>query len=412
MKELQRVLILSVSAGMGHFQAALALKKAFSETRPDVEVAIVDTFRYVNPFLDKVLFGTYIEMLKITPVVYGYLYHLAEKGQPLSGAGKEEFNRILNRLAAPKLIRLLQDFRPQAVVCTHPFPVGILDQLKGQGYFSSPVVATLTDFTVHPFWVFSRVDLFTVAAPELKLPFQEYGIHLEKVFPVGIPINTCFSAPVDGAAVRHRLGLRPDLPTALIIGGGLGMGPLADIVKALGNNFATLQMIVVAGSNSSLKARLERVSSSLQSPVKVLGFVENIHELMSASDFLVGKAGGLTCAEALAKGLPIFVVDPLPGQEVRNAEFLTGRGAAVQTNGVRELVQKVAGCMREPALLQKMAQRARELGKPLAAREAARLIVRLAEQKSAAGSLRQIGGVDGDGFSRSRGCRQEAGRSV
>ncbi|MBC7324939.1 MAG: glycosyltransferase [Moorella sp. (in: Bacteria)] len=202
------------------------------------------------------------------------------------------------------------------------------------------------------------------------------------------------------------------MPTALIIGGGLGMGPLADIVKALGNNFATLQMIVVAGSNSSLKARLERVSSSLQSPVKVLGFVENIHELMSASDFLVGKAGGLTCAEALAKGLPIFVVDPLPGQEVRNAEFLTGRGAAVQTNGVRELVQKVAGCMREPALLQKMAQRARELGKPLAAREVARLIVRLAEQKSAAGSLRQIGGVDGDGFSRSRGCRQEAGRSV
>jgi len=378
MPELERVLILSVSAGMGHLQAALAMKKAFHERRPDLEVTILDTFRYINPFLDKVLFGTYIEMLKITPVVYGYLYHLAEKGQPFSEAGKEEFNRILNRLAAPKLIRFLNEFQPQVVVCTHPFPVGILASLKQRGCLSSPVAATLTDFTVHPFWIFSGVDLFTVAAPELRSSFAEYGIGLEKVHAVGIPINTCFAGSVERSGVQKRLGLNPSLPTALIIGGGLGMGPLAEIVKALGSSPGKLQMIVVTGNNNSLKAKLERMLPGLRNPVKVLGFVDNIHELMAASDFMVGKAGGLTCAEALARGLPIFIVDPLPGQEVRNAEFLTGQGVALQIDNVQELVQKVEKCLRGPERLQIMAERARRLGKPLAARDAARLIEALA----------------------------------
>lgn len=375
MTQLKRVLILSVSAtGMGHLQAALAIKKAFHERRPDLEVIILDTFRYINPFLDKVLFGTYIEMLKITPVVYGYLYRLVEKGQPFSGAGKEEFNRILNRLAAPKLIRFLNEFQPQVIVCTHPFPVGILASLKQRGCLASPVAATLTDFTVHPFWIFSGVDLFTVAAPELRPSFAEYGIGLEKVHAVGIPINTCFAGSVERSGVQNRLGLNPSLPTALVVGGGLGMGPLAEIVKALGNSPGKLQMIVVTGNNNSLKAKLERMLPGLRNPVKVLGFVNNIHELMAASDFLVGKAGGLTCAEALARGLPIFIVDPLPGQEVRNASFLTGQGVARQAGTVRELVQEVEECLRRPERLQRMAERARRLGKPLAARDAARLI--------------------------------------
>lgn len=374
MPELQRILILSVSAGLGHLQAAQAVKKAFELERPQVEVAILDTFRYINPFLDKVMFGTYIEMLKFTPVVYGYLYQLAEKGQPLSETGKEEFNRLLNRLAAPKLVRFLKDFRPQAVVCTHPFPAGILDCLKREGHFSLPVAATITDFTVHSFWIFPGVDLFTVAAEDLQPAFIAYGIDPQKVHPVGIPISPCFSAPPERPAVHKKLGLDPALPTALVVGGGLGMGPLADIVRALGNTERPLQLIVVTGNNNSLRAKLEKMAPGLKNPVRVLGFVNNVPELMGASDFLVGKAGGLTCAEALAAGLPIFVVDPLPGQEVRNADFLCGKGAAFRLDGVRELVQQTEEILGSPEKLRAMAEKAKRLGKPFAARDAARLI--------------------------------------
>jgi processive 1,2-diacylglycerol beta-glucosyltransferase len=372
--ELERVLILSVSAGMGHFQAALAIKKAFQEIRPDVQVSILDTFRYVNPFLDKIIFGTYIEMLKTTPVIYKHLYNLAEKEQPFSKAGKKELNKLFNKLAAPKLIRLLNSYRPQVVVCTHPFPVGIVDKLKQQGYLSSPVVATLTDFTVHPFWVFPRVDLFTVAAPELQISFREHEISQDRVHALGIPINTCFSTSLDKAIVCHKLGFKPDLPTVLIIGGGLGMGPLENIVKTLGKNLGTLQMIIVTGNNDSLKAKLEQVRASLKNPLRILGFVDNIHELMAAADLMVGKAGGLTCAEALASGLPIFVVAPIPGQEVRNTEFLTGQGAALRVDSMKELAQKVEEYLGAPGLLQKMANNAKRLGKPLAAYDIVRLI--------------------------------------
>ena len=385
MAELQKVLILSVSAGLGHMQAARAIKEACELERPRAEVVILDTFRYVNPFLDKVMFGTYIEMLKFTPVVYGYLYQLAERGQPFSETGKEEFNRLLNRLAAPKLIRFLNDFRPQAVVCTHPFPVGILDCLKRSNRFFLPVAATLTDFTVHSFWIFPAVDLFTVAAEELRQAFGAYGVDPAKVYPVGIPINPCFSALPERRAVQHGLGLDPALPTALVVGGGLGMGPLADIVKALGNTERNLQLIVVTGSNNSLRTKLEKMAPGLKNPVRVLGFVDNVHELMAAADFLVGKAGGLTCAEALAAGLPIFIVDPLPGQEVRNADFLESKGVAFLVDSVRTLVQRTEEMLASPEKLRAVAEKAKRLGKPFAARATARLIESLvAEERRAA----------------------------
>lgn len=378
MATLNRVLILSVSVGAGHMQAAAAMKKAILELNPQTEVTVLDTFHYTNPFWDKMLFNTYIEILKVTPLFYGYLYHLAEKERPFSNAAREEFNNVLNRLAAPKLIRFLNMYRPQVVVCTHPFPLGILDKLKEQGYFTEPVVVTLTDFIVHPFWVSPRVDLFSVATEEQKLSFQEYGIDMRRVCACGIPVDPCFADPIDRVAVQAGLSLNPEQKTVLIMGGSLGMGPLIDIVKALGSSSVSCQMIVVTGYNDALRMKLERMVSGLSRPVKVLGFVSNMHELMSVSDFMIGKAGGLTCAEALAKGLPLFIVDPIPGQEVRNAEFLSDAGAALLMSSVRELVQKVEEYINEPWRLKEMSTIAARLGKPRAARSIAGMIERLA----------------------------------
>jgi processive 1,2-diacylglycerol beta-glucosyltransferase len=195
-----------------------------------------------------------------------------------------------------------------------------------------------------------------------------------RVCACGIPVDPCFADPVDRLAVQAGLSLNPGKKTVLIVGGSLGMGPLADIVKALGNSSVPCQMIVVTGYNDSLRTKLERMVPGLSNPVKVLGFVSNMHELMSVSDFMIGKAGGLTCAEALAKGLPVFIVDPIPGQEVRNAEFLSGAGAALLMSSVKELVQKVEEYISEPWRLQEMSVVAARLGKPRAARSIAGMI--------------------------------------
>jgi len=386
MVDLQRVVILSVSAGAGHMRAAEAIRSALREECPAAETTILDTFRYTSPLLEKVVLGTYMEMLKVTPVVYGYLYRQAESGQPLSGFAKQEFNRILNKFTAPRLVQFLNQKRPQVVVCTHPFPVGVLDRLKERGLFGASVLATITDFTVHPFWVFPTVEAYAVADDGLRPALTGQGIAPERVHATGIPIDPLFERPVDRREVLSRLELAGDPPVVLVIGGGLGLGPLAEVVQALGGGDVPCQILVVAGSNEQLRARLERMTASLVNPVRVFGFVQNIHELMSAADLLVGKAGGLTCAEAMAKGLPVFICDPLPGQEERNAQFLQEAGAALLVDGTKQLVAELRAVLTSPERLRAMSAAAGRLGRPRAARAVVDLLIRLLQERPAVGN--------------------------
>lgn len=354
-------------------RTAEALKKAAGFLYPKAEVAILDTFRYASPFLEKVVLGTYMEILKMSPVIYGYLYRQAERGQPLSGRGKLEFNRILNILAAPRLVEYIRNFQPEMIVCTHPFPLGIVSYMKKRGNFRGPIFATITDFTIHSFWIFPEVDYYLVGSEALTPQYKEFGVEPERVFATGIPIDPAFNTRYDRYQLRGQLGLDPALPTILIMGGGLGMGPLASTVKTLGKSRDDCQLIVVAGSNNALRKKLIRIASDLACVVKIFGFVDNIHQLMAASDLMVGKAGGLTCAEAMAMGLPIFIVDPLPGQEERNTEFMTAMGAGVRVEE-KNLAGVVQAYLTESNRLKKMAQAAAALAKTNAAFDAVNLM--------------------------------------
>ncbi|MCL6558534.1 MAG: glycosyltransferase [Firmicutes bacterium] len=354
-------------------RTAEALKKAIEQKHPGAEVTILDTFRYASPLLEKVVLGTYMEILKLSPVIYGYLYRQAERGQPLSGRGKMEFNRILNMLAAPRLVEFINKFQPQAIVCTHPFPLGIISFMKRKGALSVPVLAIITDFTLHSFWVFPKVDTYIAGAKELYPLFDEFRIDSERVRATGIPIDPAFSMSYNKEELKVRYGLETEVSTALIMGGGLGMGPLASAVKSLVESHVNCQLLVVAGANKSLYDKLRTIVPEMGCKVKVFGYVDNIHELMEISDFMIGKAGGLTCAEAMAKGLPLFIVDPLPGQEERNTEFFTGLGAAVRVEE-KELPAKVRYYLSNPSLLAQMAAAARALGRPSAAYDAVQII--------------------------------------
>jgi len=370
---LTKVLILSVSVGAGHMRSAHAMKKAVVELYPQAEVAILDTFRYANPLLEKIVIGTYIEILKISPVIYGYLYRQAERGQPLSGRGKTEFNRILNLLAAPRLEEFIKNFRPEIIVCTHPFPLGIVSGIKRKGNYQGPVFAVVTDFTVHSFWVFPEVDCYLIGSEALIPECEEFGIKPERVCPTGIPIDPDFNKIYDQRRLKEQMGLDPILPVILIIGGGLGMGPLESSVKVLGREHHDCQLLVVTGTNKVLQDKLSEITPGLRCKVKVFGFVHNMHQLMALSDMMIGKAGGLTCAEAMAVGLPLFIVDPLPGQEERNAEFMVsmGTGARLQE---RDLADAVKNYLKDKNMLKKIAAHAMELGKPNAAYESVKIM--------------------------------------
>lgn len=370
---LKRVLILSVTVGAGHMRTAEALKKAAGFLYPEAEVVILDTFRYASPFLEKVVLGTYMEILKMSPVIYGYLYRQAERGQPFSSRGKTEFNRILNLLAAPRLVEYIKNYKPEAIVCTHPFPLGIVSYMKKKGIFEGPLFATITDFTIHSFWIFPEVEYYLVGSEALVPYCGKFGVETDCIYPTGIPIDPAFSAYYDKNLIREELGLEPELPTILIMGGGLGMGSLASAVKTLGSSQGNCQLIVVTGTNTALREKLKRMAGELLCDTRILGFVENIPQLMAASDFMVGKAGGLSCAEAVAMALPIFIVDPLPGQEERNTEFLSGMGAGVKVEE-GELARVVQAYLSEPQRLEYMAKAAAALGKPKAAYSAVKIM--------------------------------------
>lgn len=371
-KRLNKVLILSVSVGAGHTRTAEALKKGIELLCPKADIAILDTFKYASPFLEKVVLGTYMEILKITPVVYGFLYRQSERGQPLSGRGKLEFSRILNLLAAPRLEEYIKNFQPEVIVCTHPFPLGIVNRMKEKKFFTRPVFATITDFTVHSFWIFPEIDCYFIGSEALLPQYEAFGVGSERVCATGIPIDPVFEDVYDKPRLKQQLDLDPGLPAVLIMGGGLGMGPLQGAVKALGNS-KSCQLMVVTGTNLALKEKLVKIAPHLACPVKIYGFVDNINQLMAAADLMVGKAGGLSCAEALASGLPLLIVDPLPGQEERNSDFMVQMGAGVRVQE-KELADVTETFLRDRKRLSALAAAAAALGKPGAALDAARIM--------------------------------------
>ncbi|MCL6612169.1 MAG: glycosyltransferase [Peptococcaceae bacterium] len=360
-------------------RAAAALRSAFREDNPEREVIILDTFKYACPLLEKLVLGTYMEMLRITPAVYGYIYSRSEKGQLLSGYAKHEFNKILSKFSAARLLNFIGRHNPETVVCTHPFPLGVLSSIRREGKLDCLTVGVVTDFIIHPYWVFPEVDLYLVGAERLAGDLIEFGIPAARVHAAGIPIDPSFAAPADPKKVLADYNLDPGQVTILVMGGGLGLGPLAESVETLGRLDRRCQLIVVTGSNTQLRKKLERMVPGLPNRVCVLGYVDNVHRIMLASSIMISKAGGLSCAEAMAAGLPLFIVDPLPGQEERNSQFLTSTGAAVAVAGVHELVEKIVQCLEHPAMLREMSAAASRIGRPDAARDSVRIIKKFQE---------------------------------
>ncbi|MFZ5591505.1 MAG: MGDG synthase family glycosyltransferase [Bacillota bacterium] len=362
------IVILSVSAGTGHMQAARAVELAVREKLPATRVVTLDTFKYTTPLLEKLILGTYMEMLKVTPQLYGYLYQQAERGRLLAGAAKQEFNRLLNRFTAGKLISLIESLKPGIILCTHPFPLGVMDSLRAAGKLSDCLLAgVITDYTVHAYWVFEHVDMYIVGAPELVEEFAAFGIDSRVVQPVGIPVLPAFAHLPDKLAARAALGLSTGLPVVLLMGGGLGMGALSEVATLLGNADLPCQIVCIAGRNVALEEKISHLAAGFRQPTRVVGYTDQVPLFMAASDILISKAGGLTCAEALASGLPMVVVSPLPGQEERNVQFLSTVGAAVHIKKLSHLLPVLQDIFRVPDRLARMADVARRYGRPRAA---------------------------------------------
>jgi processive 1,2-diacylglycerol beta-glucosyltransferase len=236
-------------------------------------------------------------------------------------------------------------------------------------------VSVVTDFEAHALWMDTCVDLYCVAAEATKARLVARGAVPEDVVVTGIPISAKFSAKLNGKAVRKSLGLRDDLPVLLVPSGGFGMGPVGEILVQLDKVEQPFQTVVVTGRNEEL--RRELAAQDRKHPTQVLGFATNMHELMAVADLLITKPGGLTSSEALAMGKPLFILNPIPGQEAANSDFLLEHGAAVKVNRVEDLPYRIEQLLGTKKLAE-MGRAALALGRPEAAGDVCREVLKRA----------------------------------
>lgn len=345
--------------------AASALDEAWHALRPDDLVDRVDLGKFFSPLHRKIVSDGYVKLVNHAPELWGMMFAKTDKPK-MAGA----FNRV--RAIFPSNSRLrfgryVKEFKPDVVLCTHYFPLETLNHLRRKRGGPRPLaVSVITDFEAHALWMDGCVDLYCVAAEETKARLVARGAAPEIVVVTGIPISAKFSAKLNPRAVRKSLGLRDDLPVLLVPSGGFGMGPVAQILAELDKVARPFQTVVVTGRNEELRRTL--AAQDRKHPTHVLGFVSNMHELMAVADLLITKPGGLTSSEALAMGKPLFILNPIPGQEAANSDFLLEHGAAAKVNRVEDLPYRIEQLLGSRKLAE-MARAAKALGRPDAACE-------------------------------------------
>ena len=366
MGDASSVLLLSASAGAGHVRAADALLKAF-QSRPAVgRVEHWDMLKYTNRVFRHLYSRAYLDLVNRAPAMLGWFYDLADL--PFQ---RDKARVIFEKLNAHRFIRAARTFAPDLVVCTHFTPAAVLSWLIDRGQWQLAPAVVVTDFDCHATWLVRNFSRYFVALEETRVYLERLGIDPAKIRVTGIPIDPLFETGKPAVEVRRMLGLAPDRFTILVSAGGYGVGPVERLIQELLSIRAPVQIAAIAGRSEELKAKLDALAAQHQgAQVKLhtVGFTTQMDEYMAAADILVGKAGGLTTSEALARGLPLCVINPIPGQEERNSDHLLEEGAAIRCNNLPALAWKLEQIIADAPRFERLRVNARRLGRPHAAR--------------------------------------------
>lgn len=354
---------MSASAGSGHLAAGVALEKAFQADGRVGEVRHEDALKYTNALFREFYSTLYEKLVRNAPTLLGYFYRTSDE------PWKNEAVRLqFDRLNTRPLVKFIQEFDPHITVCTHFMPAGIIAHLIEAGELQAHLSIVVTDMDCHAMWLSRVFHRYFVARDEARVHLEELGLPGERITVSGIPIHPQFSQTVDKAEACRRYGLNPEKPILLLSAGAVGVSPADIIVQRLRERLQReAQVIVVCGKDEELRQRIVEDVGEQTDRFHVMGYSDRMWELMKISDLFIGKPGGLTTSEALACGLPLAIVQPIPGQEERNSDFLLEEGAAIKCNELTTLPYKVERLLEDAPRLARMQERARALGRPDAA---------------------------------------------
>ena len=342
---MKKVMIFYGSYGGGHLSAARSIREYIENNYSDIEIQMIDCMEYISKTINKVTTTAYSEFAKKAPWAWGQIYKKAEHGVIA------KITSDSNKLMAYKLNKLLQEFEPDYVISTHPFSSQMCAYLKKKNKIHFKLATVMTDYAPHDQWLLypEEIDFFFVAHNNMRDALIDKGISKAKVYATGIPLSNKFLEHYNKEETLEEFGLTKGKKTILFFAGGefgLGKSKTLQILKTFAENFHELQIVAIAGKNKNMKEKFKKVveNTSRHNSIKILDYTNKVPELMSVSDLVVTKPGGLTTTESLASGLPIIVINPIPGQEEENAEFLEKNGEAIwlkKENNVQEVLENL-----------------------------------------------------------------------
>ena len=362
-----RTLILAAGVGAGHNQAASAIEQALTGI-PEVDSAHrIDILETTNEVFQKLYDDAYFSLVSEVPWLVGWGYD--SQDPPFKLAPLVQWWDKMNTTA---LVRQIRDYDPDLVICTHFLPARLVALLLARRQLHASLTVVTTDYDFQGLWLTSPFNHFFLARDEGREFMISIGVPADRVRSSGIPVRPGLGDPVDTAAVRKRFGLDPDLPVVLISAGASGGSYTLNIVRQVRRSEQKFQAVVICGRNEQLRQDVEAAVGRHGDRFKVLGFTTEMADLMKVAALFVGKPGGLSSSECMAAGLPMVIINPIPGQEVRNADFLVEEGAAVRCNYATTVGYKIDLLLSDPERLASMAANARRIGRPDAGSDVAR----------------------------------------
>jgi processive 1,2-diacylglycerol beta-glucosyltransferase len=377
---LKRVLLLSASSGAGHTRAAQAIEKAFQEVNDKsalgLEVRHVDTLQFTNRVFRHLYSKAYIDVVNKMPEITGWFYDKLDK------PWKNERRRLaLDKLNTRSFVKLLREYQPDMIICTHFLPAEIVSWLKAKERIASRQAIIVTDFDVHAMWLCHHYEHYFVAIDEARAYLEALSIPGNKITVSGIPIDPVFAHAKDKREMRRKHELAPDRTTILLSAGGFGVGSLERLITSLIPLKHSAQIVAICGRNEDLKERVSKLAGEMNPRttlmVKAIGYTNEMDEFMAASDLVLGKPGGLTTSEALAKGLVLVIANPIPGQEERNSDHLIEAGVAIRCNNMPTLAYKIDRLLADASRFAAMKMNALAMARPDAARDIVQKVLQL-----------------------------------
>ena len=328
----KRVLILSEAFGAGHTTAAQSLKEGILNIDPTIQIRVVEVGKNYLPFTSTIVNKLYLNLINNYPSFWRFLYTTSQ-----DKLCSNWYSFLLYFFFYKKMQHLLVEFNPDIIICTHPFSNTLASKFKSKRTFT--LCTLVTELHLHGCWVNPEIDFYFVSFDKMTEDLQKFGTKNEKIHVTGLPTRKGFWEKQDKLQARAHLNLK-NIPTLLIMGGGLGLGGMNNVALELFKLKEEVQIIICTGNNEELKQELSNLSSG-HPHIKILGYESSIHQWMDAADLLITKPGGATCFEALVKGLPMIITNPISGHEEQNCEYLTSNDLAIHIEELKELVPVV-----------------------------------------------------------------------